>query len=153
MNKKIVKADPEARKRALILFVLITGFLALFIWKIEGDINRLKILFDTDVKQAIIDLKKLINMIFTVILIGNLLSSIHSIYLGWQVIQFRQFPPPGRKVIRDTPISTGKLAIALGLLLIISPILVFLLFISMYIIIQILINRGITSIVTYASSL
>jgi hypothetical protein len=61
---------------------------------------------------------KLVFLLLAVLLLAPLLAfAAYTWSLGERVLRAREFPPPGLRVIRDTPVITGEKAVSRGRLL------------------------------------
>jgi hypothetical protein len=101
------KADPAARRRAILLVA--GGALAGTLLIAAGALFRAPLL------EWLQSEPRLLLLLMAAALSGPLLLlAAHLWSLGTRVLQARQFPPPGHRVIRDTPVVAGPAAISRG---------------------------------------
>jgi hypothetical protein len=111
---QVRRADAAARRRALVL--LAGGAVA------GGLLIAAQLWFREPVRAWLLDdpvatgarARLLLGGAGT-LLVGPLVAfAVYTWRLGAQTISAREFPPPGRAVIRDTPVRTGDAALAHG---------------------------------------
>ncbi len=112
MNERpILRADPAYRKKMIRIFLsaLLVGFilLSLAIPKLENATLA------KDPGKALITIK----LILVLLLVIPALLCIYLLRIAINSIKLRQFPPPGTKVIKDTPIFSDAEAVKRGLIL------------------------------------
>ena len=111
------RADPTARRKVLLLLVVGTCIGALLIAAFE----RYRIPLSDWVRGdpgASAQRARLVLLCLGVLLIAPLLVLAGYLWsLGERIVRAREFPPPGMRVIRDTPVITGEKAISRGRLL------------------------------------
>ena len=136
MTKKIVKANLETRRKVLWLLIFLGTLEGLALVKLTSHIQQIKELMERDFEAGLVALNQFINLNCGILGIVILISVIYLIKLGIQIIKHQQFPPPGMKVIRDTPIQTGKRALITGYILFFLASSIILLFGASYIVLQ-----------------
>ncbi|HXJ82626.1 MAG TPA: hypothetical protein VMS64_28555 [Candidatus Methylomirabilis sp.] len=113
----VMKADPSARRRAIVTAFLGVLVGALLIGGFEWYRDSLRGWFTS--RPA--EMPRRLRLLF--LLGGTLLSAplvvwaVHLWSLGTKALRARQFPPPGYRVIRDTPVLGGRAALSRGRLL------------------------------------
>ena len=117
MNKDIIRADKKYRNKALGLIILFgllgVGFI---IWGLPSGMKYLNRL-EPQTAFLIIDLV-LVFIMLSMVPIGIFLFK-----LSRTILKHQCFPPPGMKVIKDTPIVKGKKAKVKGQILLFISIL------------------------------
>ncbi len=111
------KADPAARRHAVLLLSVGTCVGALLIVGLERYQISLRdwILAEP---EASAQRGKLVFLLLAALLLVPLLAFAAYVWsLGERALLAREFPPPGLRVIRDTPVITGERAISRGRLL------------------------------------
>ena len=115
-DSEIQLADPAARKRAIwiaIVAISAAGVLALVAHFKEGQVVAwLTENSDTMIRQP--------GIVFAVVFIAMLPLVCFSAYMFNQarkIIRSERIPPPGQKVIKDTPVITGRKALRQGRIL------------------------------------
>lgn len=110
-------ADATLRRRVVLFLIIATCVGALLIIGFERYRIPLRdwILEDS---AASAHRLKLVFLLLAALLLAPLLAIACYLWsLGGKIIQAREFPPPGLRVIRDTPVINGQKAIARGRLL------------------------------------
>lgn len=113
----IRKADPTARRKVALVLVVGTCVGALLIVAFERYRIPLSdwVLADPG---ASAQRARLIFLLLAVLLLAPLLAFAAYLWsLGERVVRAREFPPPGLRLIRDTPVITGERAVSRGRLL------------------------------------
>jgi hypothetical protein len=111
---EIRKADPGARRQAWLLVTLgtLAGALLIVGWE------RYRLPFRDWLTSEPGKSAQRVKLVF--LLIATALSAPLAAFaaqlwrLGARILRLRQFPPPGYRVIRDTPVISGPAAIARG---------------------------------------
>ena len=111
MDKDIIRADKKYRNKALGLFFLL-GLLGilLIIWGLPSGMEYLKRL---DPKTAFL----IIDLVLVFIMLSMVPIGLFLLNLSRKIMKHECFPPPGMKVIKDTPIEKGKKAKVKGQIL------------------------------------
>ena len=104
MNRDIIRADKKYRNKALgLLFLLGLLSILIIIWGLPSGMEYLRHL-DHQTAFLIIDLV-LVFIVLSMVPLGIFL-----LRLSRKILKHECFPPPGMKVIKDTPIVRGKKA-------------------------------------------
>lgn len=111
---KVRRADPAARRQAILL-VAIGGVVgALLILGVERYRPMLRdwILSDPGTRR---DRARLVLFLAAALLSAPLVAFAGYLWLlGSRILGSGEFPPPGYRVLRDTPVSTGRSAVLRG---------------------------------------
>jgi hypothetical protein len=113
----IRKADPIVRRRAVVLLLVGMCAGALLIVGFERYRIPLRDWVLSDPETSAQWLKLIFLLVSALLLTPLVVFAAYVWSLGKRVLQAREFPPPGLRVIRDTPVVTGERAISLGRLL------------------------------------
>ena len=110
----ILEADPAYRRKMVLALIVLAvlGGAALILTK--SVLDGIEALAAVDPDAAI---QKIKGLIVGIIAVNAVLSSVFGLWfvlLAVRVFRSGQFPPPGMKVVRDTPIRTGKKAKVAG---------------------------------------
>lgn len=112
--RQVEPADPTARRRALLAMVVVAIAGAFAYLGLEQWLNQLEV-SDPDHARATLASALLWTscaMALTVAAFG-----VYILMLGSRVRNAERFPPPGARVVRDTPVVTGRAARTRGLLM------------------------------------
>lgn len=110
MQDPIVAADPKARRQVLIALTIsiVVGLIALKL--LHSYLNGLLVLVGEDEEAATTQAVRLISILAA-------LGALSFLGMGWwfwrlarRIRRSDQYPPPGAKVLRDTPLLTGPRA-------------------------------------------
>lgn len=110
----IQRADPEARRRALIVLVFMTAVGGLLIAAFEHFRGPLGEWMRSDPAQTTQRAKWIVFASALLLVVPALGIAVYLWRLGARVLAARRFPPTGVRVIRDTPIVEGDAAAARG---------------------------------------
>jgi hypothetical protein len=111
------RSDPTVRRQVAVFLVVVTCVGALLIMGFERYRIPLRDWVLADLGPSAHRLK-LVLVLLTALLLAPLLAVAAYLWsLAGKVIRARAFPPPGLRLIRDTPVITGASAIARGRLL------------------------------------
>jgi hypothetical protein len=114
---EVRRADPTARRKLTLLLLVGTCVGALLIVAFE----RYRIPLSDWVRAdpgASAQRARLVLLLLTVLVLAPLLAlAAYLRSLGEKVVRAREFPPPGLRVVRDTPVITGERAVSRGRLL------------------------------------
>ncbi|MDF1592325.1 MAG: hypothetical protein P1P89_12490 [Desulfobacterales bacterium] len=119
MSPKIIQADKSYRRKIIvILFLIVLSGLALFL----GLLPR--------INQTVHQIEPQKGLALVRCLLGVMFLAVVSIaiYLacfGRNVLKYRNFPPPGVKVLRDTRIVEGESATIYGQIIVLLSVLLF----------------------------
>ncbi len=113
----VIKADKKYRKKILLiaLILVILGFVLLTYFR--SRLTEISILAENSPETAIQNMKRTFFIIFMIMFIFGLGLCLYLFKLGRSIIESRQFPPPGIKVLRNIKLETGEKAKAKGKLL------------------------------------
>jgi hypothetical protein len=113
MNE-VQKADPEARRKALLVVILAAAIGGLLISAFEHFREPFREWLLSDPSETA-RRGKLTVYVSAFILSGPLIGfALYLWLLGARVLRAQQFPPAGYRVIRDTPIVRGPAAVTRG---------------------------------------
>ncbi|MBZ5538526.1 MAG: hypothetical protein LAO31_21485 [Acidobacteriia bacterium] len=115
--KDVRKADPAVRRQVVLVLVITTCVEALLIvgLRLYHDPLRDWILSGPGTSAQRV---KLVFLLLASAIISPLLAlAVYLWSLGGRILRAREFPPPGVRVIRDTPVITGERAVFRGRLL------------------------------------
>ena len=119
MAPKIIQADKAYRRKILvILFLTVLAGLATFQWLVPW---ASKTVHQIEPNKGL----ALARYVLTVMFLSVLFISLYLAFFGRKVLRHREFPPPGAKVLRDTPLVEGKSAIIRGQIIILLALLLF----------------------------
>ena len=108
---EVQKADPRARRTALLIVGAGTLVGVLLIVMADSGRPAFEAWVDADLHTRF----RLVAGALIVLMAGPAIAmSVYLWRLGTQVARSRQFPPPGRRVVRDTPIVAGDTAARAG---------------------------------------
>ena len=106
----ILKADPAMRRRTLAWLVLLVVTLGLTLFAVIRWIARVQALSAVDAKTAAHDLMWLTWCVAAIASLMALGMAAVLVRLSIEVRRAGQYPLPGARVLRDTPIRTGERA-------------------------------------------
>jgi len=114
---EIRRADPAARRTAALVLVVGTCLGALLLVAFTRYRIPLGDWLLADPGSSALRVKPML-LLPAAILVAPLLALAAYLWtLGGKVVRAREFPPPGLRLIRDTPIVTGERAVSRGRLL------------------------------------
>ena len=114
MNNEIVPADKKLRARTVLVAVLL-GLLALVaLWVFRGTLTELDELADRDLDAVVAKMTRVAAVVSLVGGLGLVGLGGWCWWLGHRIYRSGRFPPPGMKVMTDTPIRTGAKARAMA---------------------------------------
>ena len=114
---EIRRADPTARRTVVLVLVVGTCMGALLLLAFTRYRIPLSDWVLADARSSA-QRVKLVFLLLAALLLAPLLTLAAYLWsLGEKVVRTREFPPPGLRVIRDTPIVTGERAVSRGRLL------------------------------------
>lgn len=106
-------ADPAARKRAIWLvfaLIAIAGVIVFFLNSRESQINQ----WMANNAQSWVARPEILWLTAFVLTLPLLGGAVYVYRQGIRIVQAQRIPAPGQKVIKDTPVITGKKAIRQG---------------------------------------
>ena len=104
-SAQIERADPRAQRWAIILIALGAAIGVLIFLEVESSLPELQKWIIADPTQTERRLHLIASGLAAAVAIPTLLFARHFWKLGSQVIRSGRFPPPGRRVVRDTVTS------------------------------------------------
>jgi len=113
MNE-IQKADPDARRQAILVIVLGAALGGLLISGFEHFREPYSEWLASEPAETARRAKLAITISVFVLSAPAIVAAIYFWLLGAKVLRAQQFPPPGFRVIRDTPIVRGPAAVTRG---------------------------------------
>ena len=111
------RADPTARRTVALLLVVGTCMGALLLVAFARYRIPLSDWMLADPGSSAQRVKMVFRVLVALLLAPLLALAAYLWSLGGKVVRAREFPPPGIRVIRDTPIVTGERAVSRGRLL------------------------------------
>lgn len=112
-EQEIQPADPAARKRALwIVFasLALVLVLALVAYGKEDPVEK----WLSENTEAIASSPGIVFIVTFILMTPIIGGAIHTYRLAGRIVQSQRIPPPGQKVIKDTPVITGRKAVRQG---------------------------------------
>lgn len=109
--KEVVRADPVYRRRFLMTMVLASVVGTVVLWRIEPYLTALQVELKHQVPRE--RLVQILNQLGVGALVMYIFLWIGAAALfrdGLRIRRAGQFPPPGAKVLRDTPVVRGDIA-------------------------------------------
>jgi hypothetical protein len=111
LGPQVVRADPEARRRALIAVAAFAAVgLAVIVWGLPAATDYLK-------RQPPAEALRLLQLLALAAFVPMIPFGYFTWRHGQRVLAGGQFPPPGTRVIVDMPVVTGREARARGVAL------------------------------------
>lgn len=111
---EIRRVDPTYRRRVAIAAVVAAGIGFGVLWLIRGQMNHIDALAEENMAAATERAMDLVAAVAWAGGLGTVGTGLWFWYLGWKVRRSGEFPPPGWKVIKDTPVRRGRRAAALA---------------------------------------
>ena len=109
-EQEIVPADKRLRLLAILATVLAVGLCVFGLVLLRGELLRLPEPGAADRREAV---QRMLVVLTVIACVGGssfVGTGLWFVRLGYRVFRSGRFPPPGMKVIRDTPIRTGRQA-------------------------------------------
>jgi hypothetical protein len=109
-----VRAARALRRRALLLGIPAIGCGALLLWHFSGAIHEPKALTGNDSDLALVHT---VTLLRTLLGVGTLLAwgiGLYMMHVACRTLRDGRFPPPGVRVLRATPVLTGRRATAVA---------------------------------------
>jgi hypothetical protein len=113
MNE-LQKADPEARRKAILVLVFAAALGGLLISGFDHFREPLREWLQSDPAETARRARLALSVSMLVLSVPAIAFAIYFWLLGRKVLLAQQFPPPGYRVIRDTPVVRGAAAVARG---------------------------------------
>lgn len=108
------KADPEARRRAVLTILIATAVGVLVIFAFEQNRQVLEDWLLADPETAKQRAGWLLLLLAALLQLPTIGFAIYLWSIAGKILRAREYPPPGLAVIRDTPVVTGTAAEARG---------------------------------------
>ena len=113
MNE-VQKADPDARRKALLVLIFAAALGGLLISGFEHFREPFREWLQSDPAETARRARLALSVSMLVLSVPAIAFAIYFWLLGKKVLLAQQFPPPGYRVIRDTPIVRGAAAVSRG---------------------------------------
>ena len=110
----IQRADPSARRHAMTVLLVATPIGLLLIWLFQSRLPELERWLTEDAAATAMRLRLLALAVGGVAAVPTLIFAAKFWRQGELILVAGQFPPPGMRVVRDTPIVRGSHARARG---------------------------------------
>jgi hypothetical protein len=111
---QIQKADPEARRRAVLTVIFGTAVGGLLISGFDHFGESFRAWLSSDPAQTAGRARLAMYLSALVLSAPVIAFAVYLWLLGKRVLRAQQFPPPGFRVIRDTPVIGGPAAVMRG---------------------------------------
>jgi hypothetical protein len=105
-----IPADHQLRRRSILLVVLAVVVGAVLLWVLHIRLERIQQTAEQDLVAAADGALRLVQICAWCGGLGFVGIGLWFGRLGWQIHASGQYPPPGMKVIKDTPLRTGPSA-------------------------------------------
>ncbi len=116
----IILADKKLRKQVLIALLICIPLGGFLIQGTSAYIDEYESLMTTDIELAIVKIKKLLTTITVINAIFSSASALYLTSLAIKILKSDHYPPPGMRVIRDTPPQIRKKAKHIAVALIVT---------------------------------
>jgi len=113
---EILPADPKARRMAIALALGVGVLGAAAVWAVRHYQRQILELAEVDRAAAVAKAIQLTDLFAWVVGLSLMGIGLWAAWLGRRIHKAQQFPPPGMRVIRDTPVRTGPTARRIGLM-------------------------------------
>jgi hypothetical protein len=113
MNE-VQKADPDARRRAALVLIFAAAIGGLLISAFEHFREPLREWLVSDPAETPRRARLALSVSILVLSTPAIAFAIYLWLLGRKVLRAERFPPPGLRVIRDTPVIRGAAAVTRG---------------------------------------
>ena len=113
MNE-VQKADPDARRRAVLVLIFAAAIGGLLISAFEHFREPLREWLVSDPAETPRRARLALSVSILVLSTPAIAFAIYLWLLGRKVLRAERFPPPGLRVIRDTPVIRGAAAVTRG---------------------------------------
>jgi hypothetical protein len=111
---EICRADPAARRRAVLFIVLGVFAGVLLMLGFESYRIPLRDWLLSEPRKFVLRVNLVFLLSAALLSVPLVVFAAYLWLLGNKVLRAQQFPPPGYRVIRDTPIIDGKAAVSRG---------------------------------------
>ena len=112
--REVQKADPEARRRAILVLVFAAALGGLVISSFDHFREPFREWLQSDPAQTARRARLALSVSMLVLSVPAIAFAIYLWLFGSKVLRTQQFPPPGFRVVRDTPIVRGPAAVTRG---------------------------------------
>jgi len=106
----LVHADPRLRKRAIVVALMTALVGIVYLYWLNGFLDNVEILSVTDWEAAVEKLWPILLVTMAAVLCSAVAVAGILAYLAVRVYHTGQYPPPGIRVIWNTPLRTGRAA-------------------------------------------
>ena len=113
MNE-IQKADPEARRKAVLLLVFAAALGGLLVSGFDHMREPFREWLVSEPAETVRRARLALSISMLVLAVPAIAFAVYLWLLGKKVLMALQFPPPGFRVVRDTPIVRGEAAVIRG---------------------------------------
>ena len=113
MNE-VQKADPEARRKAMLVLIFAAALGGLLISGFDHIREPFREWLQSDPAETARRARLALSVSMLVLSVPAIAFAIYFWLLGRKVLLAQQFPPPAYRVIRDTPIVRGAVAVTRG---------------------------------------
>jgi len=113
MNE-IQKADPDARRRAILVVIFAAALGGLLISGFEHFREPFREWLVSDPAETARRARLALSVSILVLSVPAIVFAIFLWLFGAKVLRAQQFPPPGFRVVRDTPVVRGAAAVTRG---------------------------------------
>jgi len=120
MEPHIIPADRRLRTQVIVALPLVAAFGLILLWLLHCQVEEIKELADRDLEAAVGRAIGLIGVVSWGSGLGFVGIGLWFGWLGWRIHRCDQFPPPGMRVIKDTPVRTGRKARMIAKLALVS---------------------------------
>jgi len=113
MNE-VQKADPEARRKAIWVLVFVAAIGGLLISGFDHIREPFRAWLVSDPADTARRARLALSVSILVLSVPGIVFAIFLWLFGAKVLRAQQFPPPGFRVVRDTPVVRGPAAVTRG---------------------------------------
>ena len=113
MNE-VQKADPEARRKAILLLIFAAALGGLLISGFDHIREPFHEWLQSDPAETARRARLALSVSMLVLSVPAIAFAVYLWLLGRKMLLAQQFPPPGYRVIRDTPVVRGAPAVSRG---------------------------------------
>ncbi len=110
---EIQKADPKLRRQLIVIVLVVAAIGSALIMLLQLNQDTLKT-WIVDHKEYLVAHPEVVAFVFFVFMLPLLGGAVYLWRFASRVIAARRFPPPGMRVIRDTPVLSENRALVRG---------------------------------------
>ncbi len=110
MPQEIQQADPRLRRRVLLALVVASALAAVGLRYLAGYLGALEPQSEEELRQATAQALTLARAILGLVGVAGAALAVHLLHLSRRALAAGRFPPPGARVLSDTPVLTGAAA-------------------------------------------